>query len=251
MIVLRTLLTSGASAKALRTVGRRRRNKWSTNQGARLRLADSPIAPSVSLHKPRLKRYAFSTAPWSPSTYSSASSRSEISRPRSLSYPDSDWTKRGRAWSPSGDRLGTGRTGPLTTGAAKLVPDCLGFGLQPDFTNIEGDARLSDRDGAGSIRVNRADDIVRAGQWIPMTHTCGDPGDRVVLTMNLSAWARTRVLIARGEDSDDPAWPGQPNADIEDAAGAIVASLSSYPLALATGACLGPFVAGRGQFAAS
>ena len=100
------------------------------------------------------------------------------------------------------------------------------------LSNVDGDVRLSDKDGAGSIRVNRADDIVRAGQWNPMTHTCTDPGDRVVLTMDLSAWARTRVVIAWGEDSDDPGWPGQPNADIDlsvkDPAGTIVASSFSY-----------------------
>jgi len=49
--------------------------------------------------------------------------------------------------------------------------------------------------------------------------------------MNLEAYARTRVVIAWGEDSDDPGWPGLPNADIDlfvkDAAGATVPGGSS------------------------
>ncbi|MGH8514066.1 MAG: S8 family serine peptidase, partial [Gammaproteobacteria bacterium] len=102
---------------------------------------------------------------------------------------------------------GTSLAAPQVAGAATLLQQRnSGFRVWPEavkailmasaLTNIEGDRRLSEQDGAGQIVANRADDIVNEGHWNALNHLCSDPLDRTLFTMTLDGWTRARIAIA-------------------------------------------------------
>jgi hypothetical protein len=86
--------------------------------------------------------------------------------------------------------------------------------------NIEGQARLSEYDGAGGVAAHYAEEVTRGvnGHWGGLPYTCASPAALNVMNMNLVAGKRTRVVIAW---NSDPAYgpanglATQPSADLD------------------------------------
>jgi Subtilase family len=101
--------------------------------------------------------------------------------------------------------------------------------------NIEGDARLSGKDGAGEVVADWADDVAdRAGgsaAWSYMNYnlTSANPTD---WTLSLVAGKPTRVVIAWDSDPDMDSYLSQPPGDVDlqvlDPSGSVVASSASF-----------------------
>jgi hypothetical protein len=85
--------------------------------------------------------------------------------------------------------------------------------------NIEGDRRLSERDGAGAVSADRADDVVRGwrGGWNAQNYVCDDstPGPTVQATMTLVAGRQTRVAAVWNTDPNYDSYEFQPGADLD------------------------------------
>ena len=100
--------------------------------------------------------------------------------------------------------------------------------------NIEGDARLSEFDGAGGVVLERADDTVRdrTGDWAGMTYSCLSSTFLAVDQMFLGAGQRIRAAIAWDTDPAYSLYDTQPGADLDlriyDPFGFLVASSVSY-----------------------
>ncbi|CAG1007396.1 MAG: S8 family serine peptidase [Candidatus Methanoperedens sp.] len=102
------------------------------------------------------------------------------------------------------------------------------------WQNIEGASRLSEKDGAGQIQTDRADDVVQGGNgnWGGIGYNCDSPSPLTLTTMPLTADVKTRVTIAWDNDPSYVSYASQPGADLDlsiyDPSGALVVGSSSY-----------------------
>jgi len=100
--------------------------------------------------------------------------------------------------------------------------------------NIEGAARLSDRDGAGAIVVDNADNIFRnvTGDWAGQVFTCIEGGFRVVDTIHLQQGLSTRTAVTWAVEGTYNRHFLEPSADLDmgiwDPNGVRVASSGSW-----------------------
>lgn len=86
--------------------------------------------------------------------------------------------------------------------------------------NVEGDGRLSEKDGVGGVSAERADDVARGtrGGWDGVTFECDDQSPLpapVDIPMTLVAGRRTRAAIAWDTDPDYNLYELQPGADLD------------------------------------
>jgi len=106
--------------------------------------------------------------------------------------------------------------------------------------NIEGDARLSDKDGAGSVLLGKADNVAANNQWCSDMITPSDFGPNGYLTtmsdsckfFSANAGQRIRVAIAWDAFPSYSLYDDQPGTDldlkIDGPNGNLVASSESY-----------------------
>jgi len=140
---------------------------------------------------------------------------------------------------------GTSYAAPMVTGVAALLmqrnsslaswPEAIKAILMTTAVhNIEGDARLSERDGAGGIAADRADDVARGvnGNWGGQSYTCSTATGLDVATISLTAGQRTRATIAWDNDPNYSSYASQPGADLDfqvvNSSNVVVASSASY-----------------------
>jgi hypothetical protein len=140
---------------------------------------------------------------------------------------------------------GTSYAAPMVTGMVALLiqrnsslsswPEAIkAIIMATALNNIEGNARLSNYDGAGGIAANRADDVARRvnGNWGGQAYTCGSATTVNLANMSLTGGVRTRAVIAWNNDPRYSSYASQPGADlnlrIRNPAGTIVASSSSW-----------------------
>jgi len=122
---------------------------------------------------------------------------------------------------------GTSFAAPMVTGVAALLmqrnstlqiwPESVKAILMATAVhNIEGAARLSDKDGAGGIVADRADNVVQGinGGWGTVGYSCNTPTPLDVATMPLVEGVRTRVVIAWNNDPAYQFYDSQPSADL-------------------------------------
>lgn len=85
------------------------------------------------------------------------------------------------------------------------------------YHNIEGNRRLSERDGVGGILADRADDVVRGvnGNWGVQEYSCSTPSQLNITSMYLHAGVRTRIAIAWANDPAYSGYENQPSADLD------------------------------------
>ena len=133
----------------------------------------------------------------------------------------SPWT--GASWS------GTSFSAPIVTGVAALMmqrnsnlttwPEAVKAILMASAThNIEGASRLSERDGAGGILADRADDIARHvnGSWGGYSYGCTSPATSFdAASMSLTAGVRTRAAIAWDTPTNYSSYASKPSADLD------------------------------------
>jgi uncharacterized repeat protein (TIGR02543 family) len=123
---------------------------------------------------------------------------------------------------------GTSFAAPAVTGMAALLmqrapilqawPEIVkSITMVTAIFNIEGDARLSDRDGAGGIGIDIADDVARriAGNWGSSDYTCSSPDPLILDTMPLAAGQRIRAAMAWDTNTAYAEYANQPSADID------------------------------------
>lgn len=140
---------------------------------------------------------------------------------------------------------GTSLAAPIVSGAATLLmqrspalqtwPEAVKAILMATaFHNIEGNARLSDRDGVGGIQADRADDVARGvnGGWGGLNYNCSRPVNTDVATISLRANRRARVVITWNTNTNYNAYAARPSADLDlqiiAPNGSVVASSSSW-----------------------
>jgi hypothetical protein len=140
---------------------------------------------------------------------------------------------------------GTSYSAPVVTGIAALLmqrnsvfaswPEAVKAVLMATATqNIEGAARLSDRDGAGGVQAVRADDVARRvnGNWGVTGYTCSTNANLVLTSPSLVAGARYRAVIAWDTDPNYPSYASRPSADLDlsitNPSGASVATSASF-----------------------
>jgi len=83
--------------------------------------------------------------------------------------------------------------------------------------NIEGSSELSDKDGAGGINVERADNIAVGynGRWGGNYYPCSSTSPYVLTTMPLTAGVKTRVVMAFSTDPNYAYYSTRPSADLD------------------------------------
>jgi subtilisin family serine protease len=128
------------------------------------------------------------------------------------------------------DNSGTSFAAPQVTGTAALMMEAAS-NLQgwPEIIkatimatarfNIEGDARLSDYDGAGAIDTRGAVDVVRNGgpsnsNYLGDGVSCGSSWPREY-TMSLTAGKATRAVIVWDQDPNYANYVSQPAVDLD------------------------------------
>lgn len=123
---------------------------------------------------------------------------------------------------------GTSIAAPHVSGAAALLQqrDAF-FELFPEgvkavlmasaIHNIEGATRISDRDGAGGLVVDNADNIFRGltGDWNGQLETCDEGNAHVVTTMPLRAGLRTRAVLVWATEGAYGRYALEPSADLD------------------------------------
>lgn len=141
----------------------------------------------------------------------------------------------------------TGNIGSGTSYAAPVITGAIGLLLQRNPTlrswpeavkailmataihNIEGSARLSERDGAGALYMPYADDVARRvnGNWGAQGYSCSTVSP-LEKSISLVAGKRTRVVIVWDQNPSYSSYDSQPSADldlrIKNSAGTTVAS---------------------------
>lgn len=146
-----------------------------------------------------------------------------------------------------GTLSGTSMAAPMVAGgAALLIRRDLNLTTWPEAVkailmasavhNIEGNARLSEFDGAGGIELARADDIARhlRGSWGGVNYSCTRPTNYNVGTMSLTAGKKTRVVIAWDTPTSliYSSYYLQPSADLDlrilNSSGSLVSSSSTF-----------------------
>lgn len=84
--------------------------------------------------------------------------------------------------------------------------------------NIEGDARLSDRDGAGGMDSLLAVQVAQrttTGNWGGFSYDCTQPVVQTVGTAALVAGKRTRVCVTWLSNPNDAAYADRPSTDLD------------------------------------
>jgi hypothetical protein len=85
--------------------------------------------------------------------------------------------------------------------------------------NIEGEPALSDKDGAGGVSAERADDVARRfrGDWDGVSYECDESTipPPIDIPMALLASRRTRAAIAWDTDTAYELYDVQPGADLD------------------------------------
>lgn len=151
----------------------------------------------------------------------------------------SPWT--GANWS------GTSFSAPVVSGVAALMmqrhssltnwPEAVKAILMASAAhNIEGASRLSERDGAGGIMADRADDMARSvnGSWGGYNYSCTSPAATVyqLTSLSLTAGVRVRVAIAWDTPTSYSSYASKPSADLDlsiaNASGSNIAVSTSY-----------------------
>ena len=101
--------------------------------------------------------------------------------------------------------------------------------------NIENNTRLSEKDGAGEISADVADNITRKvnGNWGGISYSCSSPTALELNNMSLTANVITRAVIAwNNNPGDTSSYRLQPTADLDlrilDRSGVVVATSASY-----------------------
>ena len=141
---------------------------------------------------------------------------------------------------------GTSYATPVVTGiVALLIQRNATLGVAPPVVraimmataahNIEGDARLSGKDGVGQVVADWADDVAQrnstAGSWSYMNYNLNsaNPTD---WTLSLVAGKPTRIVVAWDNDPDADSYLSQPGGDVDmqvlDPSGTVVASSASF-----------------------
>ncbi|MGE0479356.1 MAG: S8 family serine peptidase [Phycisphaerae bacterium] len=123
---------------------------------------------------------------------------------------------------------GTSYAAPMVTGGIALLNDRnASLRIWPEahrailmataLQNVEGAARLSEKDGAGGINLDRADDVARGvnGNWGARNYDCSAASSLDVLNMALVAGKRTRVVIAWDSNPDYSDYNNRPSADLD------------------------------------
>lgn len=83
--------------------------------------------------------------------------------------------------------------------------------------NIEASSVLSDKDGAGGITVDRADNITRGnnGTWGAINYPCSSISPYTLTTMPLTAGVKTRVVMAFSTDPNYQSYNIRPSSDLD------------------------------------
>jgi hypothetical protein len=144
-----------------------------------------------------------------------------------------------------GNVNGTSFAAPMVTGGAALLfqrnsalaswPESVKAILMATAVhNIEGVTRLSEKDGAGGVVLDYADDVARGvnGSWGGRGYSCSTASPLNLATMSISAGQRGRVAIAWDNDPNYSGYAQRPGADLDlvvlNSAGSVVASSSSF-----------------------
>jgi len=123
---------------------------------------------------------------------------------------------------------GTSFASPMVTGlSALLIQRDGGLAAWPESLkaiviasahhNIEGDSRLSEKDGAGAIVADRADQIASRtlGDWGGVPYSCASPSVYDAATMALVAGKKTRVAIVWDSNPNYASYETRPGADLD------------------------------------
>ena len=85
--------------------------------------------------------------------------------------------------------------------------------------NIEGSARLSNRDGAGGVVADRADRVARkvanVGSWRGISYNCSNASIQNLTTVNLVAGQRIRFAMVWDTDPNYSQYTSRPGADLD------------------------------------
>ncbi len=124
---------------------------------------------------------------------------------------------------------GTSYAAPVVTGAAGLLfQSHPSLAFWPEATkpvlmvasthNIEGAARLSERDGAGGVVLDEALEVAgnySSNQWGGTSYSCSSPTVMDVETIYLQQYRRTRVALNWTTSGDYSQYATRPSADLD------------------------------------
>lgn len=144
-----------------------------------------------------------------------------------------------------GSTNGTSYSSPMVCGSAVQMmqrntvlqswPEAVKAILMASATHdVEPPARLSEKEGAGSLVGIYADQIVRrvSGNWGGVSYTCSAAAATDVTSMTLTAGRRVRMVIAWDNDPAYGSYSTQPCADLDlqvvGPAGTVVTSSASW-----------------------